>query len=189
MVLENERVRLVPFTVKNAEELQGIIFDDSIWEFMGHYIRNEEDLKAYVSSTVDAAKSGSAIPFLVIDKNSKTLAGCTRIGKLDLNNKRAEIGWTWYAKKYQGTGLNAAAKQLMLQYAFEELGLQRIQFGADIRNLRSQKAIEKLGARSEGVRYAHYIDSEGNVQDDVYYSIVKAQWQEMNATSSRISVL
>ncbi len=189
MILENRRARLLPFTAEGAEGLREIIFDDTIWKYMGHYIRTEEDLNDYISATLKAANNQTTIPFLVIDKDYGTLAGCTRLGKLDINNKRAEIGWTWYGTQFQGTGLNAAVKELVLAYGFEVLKLNRIQFGADIRNIRSQRAIEKLGAVKEGIRYAHYVDSEGEVQDDVYYSIVRNQWEEINATSSRINVL
>ena len=83
------------------------------------------------------------------------MAGSTRFGKLELNNKRAEIGWTWYATNFQGTGLNKAVKSLMLEYGFMNLDLNRIQLGTDIRNIRSQKAIEKLGATKEGARRNH----------------------------------
>ncbi len=187
--LESERARLIPFNIRGAQELNTIIYDDTIWKYMGHYIRNQEDLDSYIQSTINALDSKTAIPFLIIDKDYGELAGSTRFGKLDFNNKRAEIGWTWYGKEFQGPGLNGAVKSLMLEYGFNTLGFNRIQLGTDLRNIRSQKAIEKLGARKEGIRYSHYIDSEGEVQDDVYYSIVKEQWQEMNATSVVSNVL
>lgn len=189
MILENERARLLPFTLEKAQDLSAIIYDETIWKYMGHYIKDENDLKTYILSTIKVSNDQSVIPFLVVDKRHNLVAGSTRFGKIDLNNKRAEIGWTWYGAKFQGTGLNGAVKALMLQYGFEELRLQRLQFGADVRNIRSQKAIEKLGARKEGIRYSHYIDSEGIAQDDVYYSLIKNQWEEMNATSSGINVL
>lgn len=176
MILENERARLIPFNHRSAQLLRDIIFDDTIWQYMGHYIRTEEDFTNYVNQTVQAQQAKTQLPFLIVDKDYGTLAGCSRFGKIDLNNKRAEIGWTWYGTKFQGTGLNTAAKALMLDYGFTTLALNRIQFGADVRNIRSQKAIEKLGATSEGIRRNHYIDCEGNVQDDRYYSITKEDW-------------
>ncbi len=180
MILENERARLLPFTEKEAEGLREIIYDDSIWKYMGHYIRNEEDLQEYIAATIKAKGDQTAIPFLIFDKVQGALAGCTRFGKLDVNNKRAEIGWTWYGTKFQGTGLNASVRELLITYGFSELSLNRIQFGADVRNIRSQKAIEKLGAIKEGIRYSHYVDREGLIQDDVYYSLVRSQWEDVN---------
>ncbi|WP_010182167.1 GNAT family N-acetyltransferase [Aquimarina agarilytica] len=177
MILENERVRLIPFNIYTAKGLNEIIFDDTIWEFMGHYIRNKKDLDNYINSTLQAKNNHTAIPFLVVDKDYGALAGCTRFGKIDTNNKRAEIGWTWYGTRFWGTGLNTATKALLLDFGFTNLRLNRIQFGADTRNIRSQKAIEKLGATKEGIRRNHYIDNEGISRHDVYYAITKEDWQ------------
>lgn len=185
MILENSRARLVPFSERAAENLSEIIFDQNIWSYMGHYITNHEDLNDYIKNTTQAQENQLAIPFLIVDKHYGALGGCSRFGKIDLNNKRAEIGWTWYGTKFQGTGLNSAAKELMLDYGFNQLGLQRIQLGADLRNIRSQKAIEKLGATREGIRRNHYVDSDGITQDDVYYSITKEDW--LNHTNSHLN--
>ncbi len=178
-ILENQRARLIPFDAKKALSLKDIIFEDNIWKYMGHYIRNNNDLEAYINNTMLAFKNNTAIPFLVIDKDYGNIAGCTRIGNLDLNNRRAEIGWTWYGTDYQGTGLNSSVKKLLLEYAFKILNLNRVQLGADTRNLRSQKAIEKLNAVKEGIRRDHYIDSEGISRNDVYYSITKKDWNSI----------
>jgi len=176
MILESQRARLIPFSARASENLKDIIFDKSIWKYMGHYIKTEGDLQEYIQTTLEAKELKTQIPFLIVDKDYGTLAGCSRFGKIDLNNKRAEIGWTWYGTDFQGTGLNTAAKQLMLDYGFNELLLNRIQLGADTRNIRSQKAIEKLGATKEGIRRNHYIDSKGISRDDLYYSITKEDW-------------
>lgn len=177
MILENSRARLLPFSQRAASQLGEIIFEPEIWTYMGHYIKTKNDLDSYVKQTITSAAAKQSIPFLVVDKDYGALAGSTRFGKLDFNNKRAEIGWTWYAPNFQGTGLNAAVKSLMLEHGFTNLNFNRIQLGADVRNIKSQKAIEKLGAIKEGIRRSHYIDSEGNCQDDVYYSITKEDWQ------------
>ena len=186
MILENSRARLLPFSERAALQLNEIIFEPEIWNYMGHYIKTEKDLNDYIKQTIASAEAKQSIPFLVIDKEYGALAGSTRFGKLELNNKRAEIGWTWYATNFQGTGLNRAVKSLMLEYGFMNLDLNRIQLGTDIRNIRSQKAIEKLGATKEGVRRNHYVDSEGNCQDDVYYSITKEDWE--NTIKSHLKI-
>ena len=180
MKLENQRVRLLPFSHRAAEPLREIIFDKSIWKYMGHYIKTETDFQNYIHQTLNAKKQDMAIPFLVVDKDYGALAGCTRFGKLDYENKRAEIGWTWYGTNFQGTGLNFEAKQLLLDYGFNDLGLNRIQLGTDVRNTRSQKAIEKLGAVKEGIRRSHYVDARGVARDDIYYSITKQDWSFQN---------
>jgi len=182
MILENQRARLIPFSARASENLKDIIFDKSIWKYMGHYIKTEKDLEAYIQSTLEAKELQTQIPFLIVDKDYGALAGSTRFGKIDFNNKRAEIGWTWYGTKFQGTGLNAEVKRLMIDYGFNELKLNRIQLGTDLRNIRSQKAIEKLGAVKEGIRRNHYVDSKGVVRDDVYYSLTKNDWVKIQAS-------
>lgn len=176
MILENNRARLIPFSEKAAQKLRTIIFNNDIWKYMGHYIKTETDFNNYINNTIKGAKSKTEIPYLIVDKDYGALAGCTRFGKIDTDNKRAEIGWTWYGIDYQGTGLNLAAKHLLLNYGFKTLNLNRIQLGADTRNIRSQKAIEKLNATPEGIRRNHYIDSQGISRDDIYYAITKEDW-------------
>ncbi len=116
---------------------------------------------------------------MIINKLTNEIAGSTRFGNINFNSEKVEIGWTWYGKKFQGTGLNKACKFELLKCGFEEIGLRRIQFSADLENLKSQKAIEKLGATKEGVFRNNYIDSLGNSKDDVYYSIIKEDWEQI----------
>nr|WP_278022817.1 GNAT family protein [Flavobacterium ginsengisoli] len=86
------------------------------------------------------------------------------------------MGWTWYGKEFQGTGLNQACKFELLNFGFEQIQFRRIQFSADLENKRSQKAIEKLGAVKEGIFRNNYVDSEGKSKDDVYFSIILDEW-------------
>jgi RimJ/RimL family protein N-acetyltransferase len=174
--LENHRVLLIPFSNEKTEELRTIIFDNAIWEFMGMYIKTENDFNNYIKDTLEK-HSKTAYSFLIIDKLTNEIAGSTSFGNINFNSKKLEIGWTWYGKKFQGTGLNKACKFELLKYGFEQIGLRRIQFSADLENIKSQKAIEKLGAIQEGIFRNNYIDSLGKSKDDVYYSIIKEDWQ------------
>lgn len=173
--LENSRVILIPFTDEKTLELREIIFKNSVWEFMGMYVRTEEDFKNYISDTLNV-QSKTAYSFLIIDKLTNEIAGSTRFGNINFNSEKAEIGWTWYGKKFQGTGLNKACKFELLKYGFEQIGFRRIQFSADLENIKSQKAVEKLGATKEGVFRNNYIDMLGNSRTDVYYSIIREDW-------------
>lgn len=173
--LENSRVILIPFTDVKAQKLREIVFDDSVWEFMGMYVRTEEDFENYILDTLKV-QSKTAYSFLIIDKLTNEIAGTTRFGNINFNSEKAEIGWTWYGKKFQGTGLNKACKFELLKYGFEQIGFRRIQFSADLENIKSQKAIEKLGATKEGVFRNNYIDPLGKSKDDVYYSIIREDW-------------
>ncbi|MEN0011677.1 GNAT family protein [Flavobacterium nitrogenifigens] len=177
IILENEKVLLIPFESKRNTELKEIIFDDEIWRYMGMYIRNDQDFENYIKSTLNQKADGICYPFLIIDKPTNKVAGSTRYGYLNHASQKCEIGWTWYGKEFQGTGLNKACKYELLNFGFEKIQLRRIQFSADLENLRSQKAIEKLGAVKEGIFRNNYVDSDGNSKDDVYFSIILEEWK------------
>jgi len=178
IILENERVLLIPFENERNIQLKEIIFDDDIWEFMGMYVRNEQDFENYIQNTLKLKAEGICYPFLIIDKATNKVAGSTRYGYLNHVSQKCEIGWTWYGKEFQGTGLNKACKFELLNFGFEKIQFRRIQFSADLENTRSQKAIEKLGAVKEGIFRNNYVDSEGKSKDDVYFSIILEDWEK-----------
>jgi RimJ/RimL family protein N-acetyltransferase len=176
IILENEKVLLLPFENERNSELKEIIFDDEIWKYMGMYVRNDSDFENYIQNTLKQKTDGICYPFLIIDKASNKVAGSTRYGYLNHDSQKCEIGWTWYGTAFQGTGLNKACKYELLNFGFENIQFRRIQFSADLENKKSQKAIEKLGALKEGIFRNNYIDAEGKSKDDVYYSIILEEW-------------
>lgn len=177
IILENEKVLLLPFENERNIELKEIIFDDEIWKYMGMYVRNDSDFENYITNTLKQKADGICYPFLIIDKVTNKVAGSTRYGYLNLASQKCEIGWTWYAKKFQGTGLNKACKYELLNFGFENIQFKRIQFSADLENNRSQRAIEKLGAVKEGIFRNNYVDSEGVSKNDVYFSLILEEWK------------
>tara|TARA_B110000090_G_C13173811_1_gene366519 strand:+ start:23 stop:622 length:600 start_codon:yes stop_codon:yes gene_type:complete len=174
--LENDRIILLPFENQRNQELKEIIFDDRIWEFMGMSMKNENDFNNYLANTIKDKENGICYPFLIIDKKTDRIVGSTRYGYLNKTSEKCEIGWTWYGKEFQGTGLNKACKYELLKFGFENIKFRRIQFSADQENLRSQRAIEKLGAKKEGVFRNNYIAPNGESRNDVYFSITKEDW-------------
>tara|TARA_B100000768_G_scaffold87863_1_gene82520 strand:+ start:537 stop:1130 length:594 start_codon:yes stop_codon:yes gene_type:complete len=182
IMLENSRVLLLPFESERKSELKKIIFNHDIWRYMGMNIETESDFKQYVHETLELKKKGACYPFIIVDKKTNEVAGSTRFGNINQKSEKCEIGWTWYGLQFQGTGLNKATKYELLNFGFETLGFRRIQLSADLENIRSQKAIEKLGAQREGVFRNNYIDSNGVSKDDVYYSIIKEEWPQLKST-------
>lgn len=176
--LENARVCLIPFTAEKAEGLKSIVFNDTVWAYMGMFIRNENEFQQYIADTL-SVQGKTAYSFLILDKQTNEIAGSTRYGNINLLSRKLEIGWTWYGEKFQGTGLNKACKYELLNYGFEHIGLRRIQFSADEENIKSQKAIEKLGAVKEGLFRNNYIDSTGKSKNDIYYSIIAEEWSDL----------
>ena len=180
--LENSRVLLLPFESERRSELKRIIFDHDIWRYMGIKIETESDFEYYVHKTLESEKQGACYPFIIVDKQTNEVAGSTRFGNINQKSEKCEIGWTWYGTQFQGTGLNKAAKYELLNFGFETLGFRRIQLSADLENIRSQKATEKLGAQREGVFRNNYIDSDGISKDDVNFSIIKEKWPQLKST-------
>ncbi|WP_258104869.1 GNAT family N-acetyltransferase [Marinoscillum sp. MHG1-6] len=179
ITLENERVLLLPFEHARNDELKGIIFDERIWKYMGISMKTEKDFDSYVANTLVDKCNGLCYPFLVIDKLNDRVSGSTRYGYINRASEKCEIGWTWYGIEFQGTGLNKACKFELLNFGFETIRFRRIQFSADEDNLRSQKAIAKLGAQQEGIFRNNYIDSNGESRNDVYFSIIREDWDSV----------
>jgi len=176
ILLENHKVLLLPFENSRNQELKDIIFDKEIWQFMGMSMVTEKDFDNYIINTISDKKNGICYPFIIIDKETNRVAGSTRYGYLNTNSEKCEIGWTWLGKDFQGTGLNKSCKYELLKFGFENIAFRRIQFSADQENIRSQKAIAKLGAIKEGLFRNNYIAPNGESRNDVYYSIIKEDW-------------
>jgi RimJ/RimL family protein N-acetyltransferase len=181
IVLENERVKWIPFNSEYRQGLKDIIFDEFLSRFSVN-CKTDTELDNYIERTTSQRDSLSAYPFIVIDKLTNRVAGSTRFGNIQFHNKRLEIGWTWNGKNYRGTGLNKACKYELLKYAFEELLFRRVQLSTDIDNIQSQKAIEKIGATREGIFRSNYINSLGESRDDIYYSIIHSEWPGIKKT-------
>lgn len=177
--LQNDRVLLLPFEHARNKELKDIIFKKEIWKFMGMKMQTESDFENYLTNTLSDKNKGNCYPFIIIDKTTDTVAGSTRYGYLNEASQKCEIGWTWYGTDFHGTGLNKACKYELLKFGFEQIGFRRIQFSADQENIRSQRAIEKLGATKEGVFRNNYIDADGQSRNDVYYSIIQEEWKTL----------
>lgn len=150
-----------------------------LFRYMSAFIESEADLAAFINQAIEDRTGARSIPFIVIDKEVNKVAGSTRFGNIDQTHKRAEIGWTWLVAAFHNSGLNKAMKFEMLQYAFETLGLNRIEIKTNELNLRSRRAIESIGAKYEGLFRHHMINNDGSLRNTVYYSIIKEEWPEL----------
>ena len=170
-------VRLEPLSEVHVPGLASVGCDDRIWKLMLYgLIRTEEDMRRWVCKLLEAQVSGSDLPFAVIHLASGRVVGATRYMDIHPEHRGLEIGGTWYGLEFQRTVVNTESKYLLLQYAFEELKTIRVQFKADLRNERSWRALERIGAKREGILRNHYILPDGVVRDSVYYSIIDQEW-------------
>jgi RimJ/RimL family protein N-acetyltransferase len=140
-------------------------------------IRTEDDMRNWVRHLLEGQAAGTDLPFLVIQLASNRVAGVTRFMEMRTEHRGLEIGGTWYGLEFHRTAVNTEAKYLLLRYAFETLGAIRVQFKADLRNERSWRSIERIGARREGILRNHMILPDGRIRDSIYYSITDAEWQ------------
>jgi N-acetyltransferase len=174
-VLENNRIKLLPLQIEHAKDLFHINSLE-VWDFMLKKVKEELDMVEYVASKIKLREQMKALPFVVILKDTNEVVGTTSLYEIDFNHKSCEVGATWYAPKFQRTFVNSDCKYLLLQYCFEELGFIRVQFKTDERNIRSQKAIERLGAVREGILRNEKILEDGFIRNTVLYSIIKDDW-------------
>jgi RimJ/RimL family protein N-acetyltransferase len=175
--LEGRSVRLEPLTEAHVPALTAIGNDDSIWKLMVYgQIRTEDDMSKWVRSLLNGQAAGTDLPFAVIHLVSGRVVGATRYMEMRPAHKGLEIGGTWYGLEFQHTIVNTESKYLLLRYAFESLGTIRVQFKTDIRNERSCRAIERIGAKREGVLRNHYILLDGVRRDSVFYSVIDSEW-------------
>lgn len=177
ITLTGRIVRLVPLAREHAVELSAVGKDEQIWTFMRYGpITTEEKMNNFIEALLKYRARGTDLPFTVQHLQTGKLIGMTRYMNIEPANRALEIGGTWYGTEYQRTGANTECKFLLLEYAFEVLGVIRVQFKADQRNDRSQRAIERIGATREGVLRDHMILPDGTVRSSVFYSILAREW-------------
>lgn len=176
--LENERAKLVPLEEKHVKDLLSFSLNEpSLWDYSLIGAAGEDNLKKYISSAIEARQSGIAYPFVVFDKQTSRFAGSTRFYDMSLTQKTMSLGFTWYGKDFQGTGLNKACKFLLLEFAFECMEMERVEFRADARNKRSVAAMQSLGCTVEGVLRNNGIGNDGQRRDSVVLSILRMEWE------------
>ena len=185
ILLVGEEVSLIPVEEKWLEELLSFSTDPLIWKHLPVEIYTPEDMFNWYKHTRQEADSGKIIPFLIQHTQSGEILGSTRIFEWDRLHKRAEIGFTWINPKWFGSKINVAAKVLLLDYAFNSLKLNRVQFRADERNLRSQRAIEKLGATKEAVLRNYKFRRDGSIGNVILYSIISSEWPALSVRLKR----
>lgn len=178
-ILENEFVKLRPLENTDFDILlEYSVNEPEIWEFNSGGANGKENLEKYVANAIKNRESEKEYPFIVFDKISGKFVGSTRFYGIFLEMKTIEIGYTWYGKKYQGSGINKNCKYLMLEFAFDKLKMERVAFAANSKNERSLNAMKNIGCVVEGVLRNCSTDAEGKRIDATRLSIIKTEWNE-----------
>jgi N-acetyltransferase len=179
IILENNFALLRPSSLKDEEGFSKIAFDPDIWKYNVARIMNSTELNEFINSSLDDRERNFRYPFTIIDKRVGEIAGSTSYANFSIKDKRLEIGWTWLGKKFMGTGLNKECKFLLLQYAFEHLKFERVEFKTDVLNKASRRALQKIGAKEEGILRSHTLMHDGRRRDTIYYSMLSNEWKEI----------
>jgi RimJ/RimL family protein N-acetyltransferase len=182
ITLTGRQVRLEPLSEAHVPDLTRVGLEPGIWRDMLYGdIDSEAKMLGFVQDLLRRQAAGADLPFAVIELAAGRAIGCTRFMDIQVANRGVEIGGTWYGLAYQRTAVNTECKYLLLRHAFEAWGCIRVQLKTDIRNERSQRAIERIGAVREGVLRNHMIRRDGTVRDSVYYSIIDREWPTVKA--------
>lgn len=177
ITLEDERVLLRPLEENDYENLLPFALNErGLWKYSLVRADGEDGLKNYMNIALKEKKAGREFPFIVFDKKENAYAGSTRFYDINLPFKTIQLGYTWYGKKFQGTGLNKHCKFLLLQFAFEELFLERFELRADNNNARSIAAMKSIGCKVDGILRSNMPTFEGGRRDSIVLSVLKDEW-------------
>jgi RimJ/RimL family protein N-acetyltransferase len=177
--LEGHGVRLEPLSTEHEKGLMEAATDGRLWELYYTSVPESEKTRAYIDSALQGQKDGHMLPWAVRDLKSNTIVGTTRYHDIVAAADRVEIGWTWYAQRCQRTHVNTTCKLLLFTYAFEEIKCKVVGLRTDNFNFRSQRAIEALGAKKDGVIRHHWPRRDGTVRDSVMYSVILSEWSDV----------
>jgi len=176
-LLQDERALLRPIEESDFKHLLPFSLQEpAIWKYSLTSAAGEENLNKYIQSAIANRVNKTEYPFIVFDKKSNCFAGCTRFYDIQQQYLTTQLGYTWYGKEFQRTGLNRHCKLLLLTYAFEEWGMERVEFRADATNEKSILAMQAIGCVSEGTLRKHLPTPNGSRRDSVVLSILKEEW-------------
>jgi len=184
VMLQGHGLRLEPLGMQHEPGLRAAAADGELWNLRVTSVPQPADTAAYIQLALDMQTRGERLPWAVLDANTGRVLGCTSYHDLIPAVRRVEIGWTWYARSVQRSHVNTAAKLLLMTHAFETLNCTVVGWRTDILNLASQRAIERLGARKDGVLRSHALRRDGSIRDTVMYSLLASEWPEVRARLS-----
>lgn len=174
--LTGKIVTLIPLKREHTDALLKASSDGELWNLWYTSVPNNETIEAYLDKAFNDQETSSALLFAVVDNTTRKTIGATRYCNADNLNRRVEIGYTWYAKSFQRTGVNTECKYLLLSHAFETLNAIAVEFRTHWHNHASRAAIARLGAKQDGVLRNHQKNAEGIYRDTVVFSIIDQEW-------------
>jgi RimJ/RimL family protein N-acetyltransferase len=179
VTLEGNGVRLEPLTADHAPALKKAVEDGRLWELWYTAVPAPENVDRYIADALAGKDAGHMLPWAVRELTSNEIVGSTRYHDIVAAIDRVEIGYTWYAQSWQRSHVNRSCKLLLFTHAFETLGCRVVGLRTDNFNFRSQRAIEGLGAKKDGVIRHHQARKDGSARDSVMYSVLASEWPDV----------
>lgn len=176
VTLTGSKVILEPLSLEHLDGLISAVKDGELWNLWFTSIPAPEKAEEYIKTALGMRENVGAMPFIVRDRESNKIIGCTRYFNVDEVNQRLEIGYTWYSESYQRTAANTECKYLLLSHAFEKLDAIAVEFRTHWHNHKSRAAIARLGAKQDGVLRNHQRTADGSYRDTVVFSIINLEW-------------
>jgi len=176
VTLTGSKVILEPLSLEHLDGLISAVKDGELWKLWFTSIPAPEKAEEYIKTALGMRENAGAMPFIVRDRESNKIIGCTRYFNVDEVNQRLEIGYTWYSESYQRTAANTECKYLLLSHAFEKLDAIAVEFRTHWHNHKSRAAIARLGAKQDGVLRNHQRTADGSYRDTVVFSIINLEW-------------
>jgi RimJ/RimL family protein N-acetyltransferase len=181
LVMRHNGVRLEPLALSHEDGLRAAAADGELWKLRITSVPEPHETRAYIETALKMREDGHRFAFAVVDDATGTVLGTTSYHDILPAVKRVEIGWTWYRKSVQRSHVNTIAKLLMMGHAFDQLGCNVVGWRTDNYNFASQRAIERLGAKKDGVIRGHALRRDGTIRDTVMYSMRSGEWPEARA--------
>jgi RimJ/RimL family protein N-acetyltransferase len=176
ITIKGKHVTLEPLKQHHLADIQAAAADGELWKLFFTSVPSPDNTQNWLNIALEMQQQEKALPFIVRENATDQIVGATRYCNMDINNKRLEIGYTWYAQRVQRSPVNTECKLLLLGHAFEEFGCIAVEFRTDWFNRRSQAAIERLGAKRDAILRNHMILPDGRIRDTVVYSILNSEW-------------
>lgn len=177
--LSDAKITLEPLTKNHIEELKNICGNPEIWKFFSADLKEPADMEEWMLARLRESQAGRQMSLAVRLNQTDQVIGTSSYGRIDWKEKVIEIGWTWIGADFIGAGINKQMKFLMLRHAFETMGIERLELRTDENNLRSRRAMEKVGAQHDGTLRSDRYKPDGDRRDSVVYSILKSEWPDI----------
>lgn len=174
--LENAVTALRPVRKADREPIRALAMDPHIWRYFVTRVVTDDDFDRFFDAMLADHAAGRRAVFVVEDRGTGRIAGSMSYGNLSEADRRLEIGWSWLGRDFRGRGVNRSAKHLLLQYAFDTLGAERVEFKTDVLNVQARAGLRNIGATEEGVLRSYNPMPDGRRRDAVYYSVLRAEW-------------